>query len=51
MDRTKDLETCNEGNKYQKLSYIADVCNNFLLQFFSVCGDYRSLFTNLDMLI
>ena len=31
MDRTKDLETWNEGIKSQKLSYIADVCNQFLL--------------------
>ena len=31
MDRTKDLETWNEGIKYQKLSSIADVCNQFLL--------------------
>ena len=31
MDRTKDLETCNEEFKSQKLSYIADVCNQFLL--------------------
>ena len=31
MDRNKDLETCNEGIKYQKLCYIADVCNWFLL--------------------
>ena len=31
MDRTKDLETWNEGIKYQKLRSIADVCNKFLL--------------------
>ena len=31
MDRTKDLVTWNEGIKYQKLSYIAGVCNQFLL--------------------
>ena len=31
MDRTKDLETLNEGIEYQKLSYIADVFNQFLL--------------------
>ena len=31
MDRTQDLETWNEGIKYQKLCYIADVCNWFLL--------------------
>ena len=31
MYRTKDLETWNEGIKYQKLSSIADVCNQFLL--------------------
>ena len=31
MDRTKDLETWNEGIKYQKLGYIDDVCNQFLL--------------------
>ena len=31
MDRTKDLETWNEGIKSQKLSSIADVCNQFLL--------------------
>ena len=31
MDRTKDLETWNEGIKFQKLSFIADVCNQFLL--------------------
>ena len=31
MDITKDLETWNKGIKSQKLSYIADVCNQFLL--------------------
>ena len=31
MARTKDLETWNEGIKSQKLSYIANVCNQFLL--------------------
>ena len=31
MDRTKDLKTWNGGIKYQKLSYIADVFNQFLL--------------------
>ena len=31
MDRIKDLETWNEGIKYQKLSSIDDVCNQFLL--------------------
>ena len=31
MDRTKDLETWNEGIKSQKLSSIDDVCNQFLL--------------------
>ena len=31
MDITKGLETWNEGIKSQKLSYIADVCNQFLL--------------------
>ena len=31
MDRTKDLETWNEEIKWQKLSSIADVCNQFLL--------------------
>ena len=31
MDRTKHLETWNEGIKYQKLGSIADVCNHFLL--------------------
>ena len=31
MDRTKDLETWNEGIKSQKLSYIDDVCNQFIL--------------------
>ena len=31
MDRTKDLETWNEGIKYQKLSYIDDFCYQFLL--------------------
>ena len=31
MDRTKDLETWNEGIKSQELSYIANVCNQFLL--------------------
>ena len=31
MDRTKGLETWNEGIKYQKLSYIDDVCNQFIL--------------------
>ena len=31
MDITKDLETWNEGIKYQKLSYISDVCNQFIL--------------------
>ena len=31
VDRTKDLETWNEGTKSQKLSSIADVCNQFLL--------------------
>ena len=29
MYRTKDLETWNEGIKYQKLSSIADFCNHF----------------------
>ena len=32
MDRDKDLKNQNEGIKYQKLSSIADVCNQFLLQ-------------------
>ena len=32
MDRTKYLETWNEGIKYQKLSFIADVCNHFILR-------------------
>ena len=31
MDRTKDLETFNEGIQSQKLSYISDFCNKFLL--------------------
>ena len=31
MDRTKDLETWNEGIKSQKLSSIADFCNQFIL--------------------
>ena len=31
MDITNDLETRNEGIQSQKLSYIADVCNWFLL--------------------
>ena len=31
MDRTKDSETWNKGIKSQKLSSIADVCNQFLL--------------------
>ena len=31
MDINKDLETCNERIKSQKLSYIADVCNQFIL--------------------
>ena len=31
MDKTKDLETWNEGIKSPKLIYIADVCNQFLL--------------------
>ena len=31
MDRTKDLETCNEGIKSQKLTYITDVCNMLIL--------------------
>ena len=31
IDRTKYLETWNEGIKSQKLSSIADVCNHFLL--------------------
>ena len=31
MDRTKDFETWNEGIKSQKLSYIADFFNQFLL--------------------
>ena len=31
MDRIKDLETWNEEIKYQKLSSIPDVCNQFLL--------------------
>ena len=31
MDRTKELETYNEGIKSQKLSSIADGCNRFLL--------------------
>ena len=31
MDRTKDLETWNEGIKYQKLGSISDVCNHFIL--------------------
>ena len=31
MDRTKDLETCNEGIISQKLGFIADFCNRFLL--------------------
>ena len=29
MDRTKYLEPLNVGIKYQKLSYISDVCNIF----------------------
>ena len=32
MDRTKELETWNEGIKSQKLCSIADVCNWFLLR-------------------
>ena len=51
MDRTKYLETWMKGIKYQKLSYIDDVCNRFLLPDFSVCGDARSLFIKSDMLI
>ena len=31
MDRTKDLENWKEGIKSQKLSYIADVRNQFIL--------------------
>ena len=31
MDRTRNLETWNEGIKSQKLSSIADVCNRFIL--------------------
>ena len=31
MDRTKDLNTFNEGIKYQKLISITDVCNQFIL--------------------
>ena len=31
MDIPKDLETWSEEIKSQKLSYIADVCNQFLL--------------------
>ena len=31
IDRTEDLETWNEGIKYQKLSSISDVCNQFIL--------------------
>ena len=34
MDINKDLETLNEGIKSQKLSYIADVCNQFILPYF-----------------
>ena len=33
MNRTKYLETSNEGIKSQKLSSIADVCNQFLLPY------------------
>ena len=31
MDRTEDLETCNERIQSPKLIYIADVCNQFIL--------------------
>ena len=51
MDRTKDLETWNEGIQYQKSSSIAGVSNRFIYQMFSVRGVARSLFINSDMLI
>ena len=31
MDTTKVLETWNEGTKSQRLIYISDVCNKFIL--------------------
>ena len=34
MDKTKDLESWNEGIKFKELSYIADVCNQFILPSF-----------------
>ena len=43
MDRTKDLETRNEGIKYQKLSSIADVCNQFILPNVLCTWGYRLL--------
>ena len=50
-DITKDLETCNEGIKYQKLSSIADVCNQFILPNILCPWGCWSLFIKSDMLI
>ena len=56
MNKTKDLETWNEGIKYQTLSSIADVCNPFLLQNVIctwVCSEFihKVGYVNLDTVI
>ena len=51
MDRTKDLETWNEGITYQKLSYIADVCNQFLLPHVLCPWGCSIFFVTSDMVI
>ena len=51
MDRTRNLETWNEGIKYQKIISIADVCNHFFYHILSVRGGAWSLFIKSDMLI
>ena len=52
MDRNKDLETCNEGIKSQKLSSIADVCNKFLLPNVLCtwgCSEFINKFGSVDL--
>ena len=52
MEINKDLETWNEGIKSQKLSSIADVCDQFLLPNFLcpwVCSEFIHKFGYVDL--